>query len=76
MLQKKSIPTVTIVTSEFVPLAKFLAKARGFPDLPLVVVPHPFETLAAETVRKVADEKFDELMKHLTGETQKVSSLS
>ncbi len=34
----------------------------GYPDLPLVVLPHPFETLSHETIRKIAEEKYDEIL--------------
>ncbi|MBI2907231.1 MAG: hypothetical protein HYX92_06200 [Chloroflexi bacterium] len=64
-VQKRGIPTVTMVTSEFVPVARFHAKSRGFPDLPIVMVPHPFETLPHDVVKKLAEEKFDEIMGHI-----------
>lgn len=76
VLQKKGIPTVTVVTSEFVSLARFHAKARGFPDLPLVVVPHPFNTLSSDEVLRIAEEKFDELIACLVGGVDKAVSVS
>lgn len=56
---------MAVVTSEFHPEAKFLAKARGYPNLPMVVLPHPFETLPRETILKLADEKFGEIVEAL-----------
>ena len=53
---------MTIVTEQFVSLAKSVAKSMGYPDLPLVVVPHPFETLPHDTIRKIAEEKYDEIL--------------
>jgi len=53
---------VTIVTEEFLNLAKSVAESKGFPDLPMVVVPHPFETKSVEEVRRIAEEKFDEII--------------
>ncbi len=53
---------MTIVTEEFLNLAKSVAESKGFPDLPMVVVPHPFETKSVEEVRRIAEEKFDEII--------------
>ena len=61
-MQKRGIPTVAVVTEKFVSLAKASAKALGYPDLPMIVLPHPFETLPAETLREIADEKVHELV--------------
>lgn len=49
-----------MVTSEFEPLARSCARARSYPDLPFVVLPHPFETLSPESVRALMEKKFDE----------------
>lgn len=59
-MQKRGIPTVTVVTEKFVSLAKASARALGYPDLPLVVVPHPFETLPRERLRELAEQKVEE----------------
>jgi hypothetical protein len=61
-MQKRGIPTVAVVTEKFVSLAKASARALGYPDLPMVVVPHPFETLSAAAIREIADEKVHELV--------------
>lgn len=61
-MQKRGIPTVAVVTEKFVSLAKASAKALGYPDLPMIVVPHPFETLPAESLREIADAKVHELV--------------
>lgn len=54
-----------VVTTEFVSLAKAVAKARGYPDLPMVILPHPFETKSSEEVERIAVEKADELAQKL-----------
>ncbi|MBI2906042.1 MAG: hypothetical protein HYX92_00150 [Chloroflexi bacterium] len=59
------IPTTTLVTSEFVPLANFHARGRGYPELPVVVLPHPFETLPEEEITRIADARFAEIMGNL-----------
>jgi hypothetical protein len=38
-------------------LAKASAKSYGMPDLPLLIVPHPFETLDRTQLERIADEK-------------------
>lgn len=43
-------------------LARAAAKGLGYPDLPMVVVPHPFETLDRGFIRQLAEEKFDEII--------------
>ena len=43
-------------------LAKAAAKSLGYPDIPLVVVPHPFETMPRDQVRKLAEQKYDEIV--------------
>ena len=62
-VEKRGIPTVSIVTEAFTSLAKSAAKSYGYPDLPMVVVPHPFETLPREEVRRIADAKFEEIVR-------------
>ena len=55
-----------MVTSQFVSLAKVASKSRGYPDLPEVVVPHPFESLPEADVLRIADEKLEEIVQNLT----------
>ena len=62
---KKGIPAVAVVTEEFVSLAKAIAASLKYPDLPMVVVPHPFEMLPVEQVRRLAEEKVQELVREL-----------
>lgn len=61
-MQKKGVPTVSLVTEEFVSLFKSASRALGYPDLPTVVVPHPFETLPKEKIKQLADEKYEEIV--------------
>jgi len=59
-LQKRGVPTVTVVTEKFVSLARASAKSYGMPDLPLLIVPHPFETLSREQLEQIADDRLAE----------------
>ncbi len=51
---------MTVVTDKFVSLARASAKAAGHPDLPLLVLPHPFETLPIERLHELAEATVDE----------------
>ncbi len=57
---------MALVTREFQPLAQRAAKPLGYPDLPMVVLPHPFETLPADEMKRLAEEKLDEICSRLT----------
>ncbi|MBI2907636.1 MAG: hypothetical protein HYX92_08285 [Chloroflexi bacterium] len=46
---------MTLVTTFFLPLAQAIAKGRGIPDLPLAVVPHPYDTLPDAELLQIAD---------------------
>jgi hypothetical protein len=59
---QRGIPVVLIVTSEFEGLARALASHHGIPDLPMVVVPHPFNTLTHERVTTIATERAEEVI--------------
>lgn len=65
-MQKRGVPTVTLVTEQFVSLARAAAKSLGYPDIPLVVVPHPFETMPRDQVRALAEQKYDEIVGKVT----------
>ena len=56
-----------MVTRQFESLAKSSARARGMPDLRMVVLPHPFETLPRERIRELAHEKAGEIVDAITG---------
>jgi hypothetical protein len=58
-------PAVAVVTEAFANLALTAARARGVAPLPMLVLPHPMETRAAEEIDRIAAERFDELIGHL-----------
>ena len=45
----------------------------GYPDIPIVVVPHPFTTLPDERVRELADAFQDEILGRLL--TQSIAAV-
>lgn len=56
MLEERGIPTATVISSSFVSVSELNASTRGYPDLPLAVVPHPVATLSPAEIASVADD--------------------
>ncbi len=50
-------------------MAKNVARTKRCPDLPMLVVPHPFETLSLEQVQHIAEERFGDIVSALAGES-------
>jgi hypothetical protein len=65
-LEKRGVPTVTICSDLFVPLAKMIAVSKGFHSLPLVIIPHPLGGLDPEKVRTKAEKAKDSVILALT----------
>lgn len=65
-LERRGVPSVTVVTEPFVPAAEAARRALGLDDLPLIVIPHDYldETPSAvdQKVALVVDELFDQLL--------------
>jgi hypothetical protein len=53
---------VAVVTSVFENLARAAARAHGYPDLRLLVLPHPMESRPEAEVRAIARARFAELI--------------
>lgn len=65
-MEKKGIPTVTIVTTAFEESIKSLMKDQGVSEMALVVVEHPIAGHNPEGIRKKADTAFPEILKAAT----------
>jgi len=50
------------VTAVFENLARTAARAQGYPDLRLLVLPHPMEARPEADVRAIARARFHEVM--------------
>jgi len=61
-LEKIGVPTVAVVSAPFESLFRRNIAARKFPDLPLVVLPHPIDTRPHEEVRQIAEERLSEVL--------------
>jgi hypothetical protein len=64
-VQERGVPTVTIVSEEFVGLAEITARSLGYPAFPIVTVPHPFGDLTEGELRSLADDRFEEIVRLL-----------
>jgi hypothetical protein len=54
---------VTVVSHAFVGLGKAQARALGFPELSLAVIPHPFGSRTRDEVRALAEKCVAEIAK-------------
>lgn len=45
LLERKGMPTVSIVTDAFIETGKAITKAWGFPDFKFLSMPHPIANL-------------------------------
>ena len=65
-LEKQGIPTVIFTAQAFVRDARQSAKSFGLKNLPLAVVPLPFSNQTPESIRKMVDDCFDQVVVGLT----------
>jgi hypothetical protein len=70
-LEKRGLPTTTICTTSFSALLKTTAKAKGFIDMPLVVVTHPIALNDNNAIRQKADGAIDDVVRTLVSENAK-----
>jgi hypothetical protein len=56
-----------VVTAVFENLGRTAARAQGYPDLPMLVLPHPMESRPEAEVREIARTRFDELLALIVG---------
>ena len=59
------MPAVVVVTAVFENLGRTAARAQGYPDLRMLVLPHPMEARPEAEVRAIARARFDELVGQL-----------
>ena len=59
------MPAVVVVTAVFENLGRTAARAQGYPDLHMLVLPHPMEARPEAEVRAIARARFDELIGRL-----------
>jgi len=65
-LEKKGIPTVTIVTTAFEEMLRSLIKDQGLSEMALVVEEHPIAGHNLEGIQKKVDAAFPLILKAAT----------
>ena len=65
-VEKKRIPTVTVVTTAFEEPFKSLMKGQEVPEMSLVVTEHPIAGHNLEGVKKKVDKDFPAILKAAT----------
>jgi len=65
-LEKKGIPTVTVVTTAFEEMIGLLMKDQGVSEMALVVVEHPIAGHSLDGIRKKVDTAFPVILKAAT----------
>jgi hypothetical protein len=63
--EREGIPAVAVVTAVFENLARTAARAQGYPELPILVLPHPMEGRPEAEIRAIARERFQALIAHI-----------
>jgi len=62
------VPAVVVVTAVFENLGRTAARAQGYPDLAMLVLPHPMEARPEPEVREIARARFADLVRLIAGE--------
>jgi hypothetical protein len=64
-LEHQAVPTVTVVTEAFEPLARAIASSLDMPRLPLLVMPIHLSYISTDDVLAALDERWDMLERAL-----------
>ncbi len=64
-MESRSTPTTTLVTKPFEGLAQVTAKGKGMPNLPLTLLPFPFDQLPEKEIREITRETIPGLVRSL-----------
>jgi hypothetical protein len=65
-LRKRGLATAVIISDHFLQLGKTQARVLGFPDLPLLMIPHPLGGLPLGEVEGRAAHAIPQVLKLLT----------
>jgi hypothetical protein len=67
-LEKRGVPTSTVVSTAFLTHGRLAAKNLQLDDLPLLVTPHPLNDLTPDEVRELARRAYPVVVEQLTGQ--------
>lgn len=65
-LEKKGLPTVTLISCSFFSLGQAVARQLDYPGLPIILLPHPIGDTDIELVRKKGRDAAEEAVRLLT----------
>ena len=65
-MEDAGVPTATLVTDEFLVLAKTESLTRGLGDLRLIELPHPVGSVSLDILCSLAKSSIDSIVKVLT----------
>ena len=65
-LERRGIPTATVVTHVFDSYARGLARMQGMAALPIVVIPHPVAARPRDELREKVRQVHDEILAALS----------
>jgi hypothetical protein len=60
--EREGVPAVVVVTEVFANLGRTAGRAQGFPELRMLVLPHPMEARPEAEIRDIARARFAELI--------------
>jgi hypothetical protein len=62
-IAKRGKPSLTVCSAAFAALGRNQARSFGYPELPLIIVQHPFGSHSREQIRDIAARCVDEIAK-------------
>ena len=65
-LEGLKVPTVTVVSTAFAPLAQVVSEGIGQMSLPIIVVPHPLGDREVSVIRKYGEDIAEQCARVLT----------
>jgi len=65
-LEALGIPTVTVISTAFAPLAQVVSEGIGQMNLPIIVVPHPLGDRDVGVIRKYGEDIAEQCARVLT----------
>jgi hypothetical protein len=75
-LQDRGVPTLSLTCPAFRSLALFTCRARGYDDLPMLILPDEFETMTAPEMHRIAEDRVDEVASVLAEHAVALSTAS
>jgi hypothetical protein len=67
-LENAGVPTATVVTDEFMALARTESSMRGLSELPLIELPHPVGSVSGDVLRGLAQSSVESIIDALTAD--------